>query len=408
MPKPGSIADKIKQADVSTTGFKKRKEPLWKGPESKDEELGGITFSMLSRFLGCRERFRIQYIEGLRPTKTFNHKIEYGQMWHTCEEALAKITEPSNKPYNPPSWCPAISGALKDYCQGLVHIYPTQAEQIDHWYRVCKVQFPEYVKFWAKNKDVKNRTQLMQEQVFHIPYTLPSGRVVWFRGKWDAVDLIGSGKDAGIYVQENKTKGTINEQQLLRQLTFDLQTMIYVIALVEDQKLDSMSSQLGAAEDSSNRCRSVPIAGVRYNVVRRPLSGGTGTIRQHKPSKSNPQGESKDEFYGRVAQYIIDEPQSYFMRWKVEVTQADIAKFRKECLDPILEQLCDWYEFITGDDRRRNKQIGREYNDVHYRHPYGLYNVLDEGGSSELDEYLTTGSTIGLTQVDELFSELKC
>lgn len=391
MPKPGSIADKIKQANVTPSGFKKRKEPLWKGPESKDEDFGGITFSMLSRFLGCRERFRIQYIEGLRPTKTFNHKIEYGQMWHTCEEDLAKTQGTLAS-----SWL----GALKDYCQRLVHTYPTQAEQIDHWYRVCKVQFPEYVKFWAKNKDVKERTPLMQEQVFHVPYILPSGRVVWLRGKWDAVDLIGSGKNAGVYVQENKTKGTINEQQLLRQLTFDLQTMIYLVAL-DYAKGDFVNPIV------PKPARMAPIAGVRYNVVRRPLSGGAGTIRQHKPSKSNPQGESKDEFYGRVAQYIIDEPQSYFMRWKVEITQADIAKFRKECLDPILEQLCDWYEFITGEDRRRNKQIGREYNDVHYRHPYGLWNVLDEGGSSELDEYLATGSTIGLTQVDELFSELK-
>ena len=42
-----------------------------------------------------------------------------------------------------------------------------------------------------------------------------------------------------------------------------------------------------------------------------------------------------------------------------------------------------------------------------WRHPFGSVNWLDEGGSSDLDEYLATGSTVGLRQVEELFPELK-
>ncbi len=36
-----------------------------------------------------------------------------------------------------------------------------------------------------------------------------------------------------------------------------------------------------------------------------------------------------------------------------------------------------------------------------------MTNYIDSGGSSELDEYLLTGSKAGLRQVTEMFTELK-
>ncbi len=373
--------------------FKKQTGPLWKGPEED-----GITFSMLSRFLVCRERFRLYALEGFKPADHFNHRIEYGQMWHTCEEALAGDR----------AWI----AELTRYTRTLLLKYPLQQEQVEHWYSVCTVQFPLYVDWWAKHPDVLDRAPLLQEEVFNIPYKLPSGRTVKLRGKFDSVDLIGKGKGAGVYLQENKTKGDINERQLQRQLTFDLQTMLYLVALNTDGEHKYIIDEQLKHDWS--------ILGVRYNVVRRPLSGGKGTIVQHKPSKKNPQGESKDEFYGRLAQYIKDEPQTYFMRWKCEVTAGDIAKFRSECLDPILEQLCDWYDWIRFVETEKiqlwdnDVQFGVCCKDdkthasaIHWRHPFGVYNVLDEGGSSDLDEYLATGSELGLQRVNKLFTELE-
>jgi hypothetical protein len=43
---------------------------------------------------------------------------------------------------------------------------------------------------------------------------------------------------------------------------------------------------------------------------------------------------------------------------------------------------------------------------LHYRHPFGSVNWLDEGGASDLDEYLATGSEAGLQRIDDLFPEL--
>lgn len=356
--------------------LKIKKEPVWKGPE-----IDGITQSLLSRFLVCRERFRILVIEGWKPAAKFEPKIHYGNMWHTCEEALA-----ANIMYTRP---------LQDYCKQLCREFPMEQNQIDKWYNVCLKQFPIYVDYWKKHPDVKNRTPIFQEQTFRVPYELPSGRTVILRGKWDSVDLIGKGKNAGIFLQENKTKSEVDEIKLGRQLTFDLQTMMYLIALQEYSTKPDNEFVAGQQ-----------IKGVRYNVVRRPLSGGKGSIRQHKPTKSNPQGESKSEYYERLQQYFIDSPQDYFSRWSVEITSGDIQRFKNEFFDPCLEHLCYWYDWITNHPNTPELFSHEHYRFLHYRLPYGIWNSVMERGTSDVEEYLLTGSTVGLQRVETLFPEL--
>ena len=348
--------------------------PVWKGPE-----VDGVTQSLLSRFLVCRERFRLLVVEGLRPVDSFNARLEFGQMWHVCEEALASSSD----------WRPALLA----YCKaGLATRYPMDREKIDHWYNICKALFPLYVDHWSKNPDVKERTPLFQEQVFDVPYALPSGRKVRLRGKWDSVDLIGSGKTAGIYLQENKTKSSIDANKLTRQLSFDLQTMIYSVALIEGQSLKSLG----------DRGR-LNFRGVRYNVIRRSA---------HKSVESMLKKIEDDRADGRIGEW--------FGRWKVEVSEADVLKFRRQCLDPILEQLCDWWEHCdycrkngygmfdpTWVRKGRNESEDRKFQAAHYRHPFGVYNVLDEGGSSDLDAYLESGSEVGLERTTRMFSELE-
>lgn len=384
----GEASEKLKGLKIKPKGPAK---PVWAGPESAEDN-GGITFSLLNRFISCRERFRLLVVEGLQGNRGFNHKIEYGSCWHVCEEALA-----ANLP-----WEPALALYARDLCRK----YPTSVEQVTHWWSVCKVQFPIYVDYWKKHKDVVERTPLLQEAKFNVPYALPSGRVVRLRGKWDSVDLIGKGKNQAIYLMENKTKGDIREQQLQRQLTFDLQTMIYLVALGNYQT-EKGQYRLGG----EGIPRGMPIKGVRYNVIRRPLSGGKGTITQKKGSK-NVRPESKAEFYARVASYIQAEPETYFMRWKIEVAPTDIDRFRRECLDPILEQLCNWWDWVEFKEDPFEPHIEsvsasmNYWEALHWRHPYGLYNVLDEGGSTDLDQYLDSGNEMGLERTQNLFPEL--
>lgn len=406
MPKINKLAAKLKGKKLPGT------EPLWKGP-CAEGPLGGITQSMIGNWLCDRERFRIKYVEGLRTMETFNHRLEYGQLWHTCEEALAKGVE----------W----PTALERYAQSLLVRYPTQQQEVEKWYMACRMQFPVYVQYWAKHPDVVNRTPLMQEEVFDVPYQLPSGKVVRLRGKFDSVDLIGKGKDAGVYLQENKTKGDADEQEIKRQLKWDLQTMMYLIALSSPQK----TWHSGAGRDVPGWKYGTPIKGVRYNVIRRPLSGGKGSIKQKEATTGSKcpkckgvkivgmgmncpkcdgvgrincqPAETAEEYWDRLQQYFLQEPEAFFMRWTSEVSPEEIKSFERRCLQPILEEICAWYKFVTtGDPFRTEANFG-----IHYMFPLGVTNMLLESGANEYDVYLETGSRAGLKRRDSLFQELQ-
>jgi ribosome-associated protein YbcJ (S4-like RNA binding protein) len=373
--------------------------PLWEGPESTSDN-GGITYSLLCRFLSCRERFRLYVVEGLRPFDTFNHRMEYGNLWHVCEEAYLKDTARGH----PNRW----ENALYEYVTKLCDKYSTAQEQVMHWAEVCKVQFPLYLEYWSKHPDTANRTPLLQEQAFNVPYNLPSGRTVRLRGKWDSVDLVKSGGKASILIQENKTKGDIDEIQTLRQLSsgFDLQTMLYVVALKgERSRLDDSTIKNRLTYRDGEWRVHYPIGGVRYNVIRRPLSGGKGSIIRHKPTKSNPKGESPESFYRRLKSVIMDEPERFFYRWNVAIHEHDIKRFQRECLDPILEQLLKWWDWAGSGSDVWGKDV--DGTDIHWRTPYGIYDALKEGGESDVDAYMANGSKVGMQKVTTLFPELQ-
>lgn len=432
----------------------KKQEPLWKGPEDAGP-LGGITQSMLNNFCSCRHRFFVKYVQGMQVTQGFSRVMEYGQMWHCCEENFA-----ANKDWQEP---------LTKYCQGLCQKYPLAQDEIAKWYNICMVQFPLYVEWWSKHKDVQQRTPLMQEEVFHIPYKLPSGRVVYLRGKFDSVDLIGKGKNAGIYLKENKSKSDIDESRMQRQLKMDLQTMLYLVALQEDP-------EQGSALDRANHLNphKPQIRGVNYNVVRRPLSGGRGSITQGKGSDgsvcSGCDGKGERTMYAGTKREVFEKPCSkcsgkgrtgfkppetdeefgerlrdiiesavgqewgmpdgqhyFFMRWKVEISQTDIERFKTRFLNPCLESLCDWYKSIGHDysnpwvttiDRLVDPSIlydGRSSsspeppipNPLHQMLPFGIYSPLVENGFTDVDEYLIEGNDVGLHRATTLFTELQ-
>lgn len=385
-PKPSSLTTSLRK---EAGRAKKSREPLWKGPE-----VDGVTQSLLGKFLVCRERFRLYVIEGLRPADEFNQSIEYGSMWHECEEHYDRKSD----------W----EMALKVYAKKLCKRYPLAQEKILHWYEICKIQFPIYVRWWKEHGSKKKTVSLLWEYTFKVPYELPSGRIVLLRGKMDGVELVGSGRNARVWLKEHKTKGDINEELMHRQMTFDLQTMFYLVALdnyVHTMRPEDADVSQGGFIDIGDRLDIHGLVeGVIYNVVRRPLAGGKGSIRQHKPTKTNPTGESSEHFYGRVAAIIEEDPQRFFMRWDVTVSQADLEKFKREFLNPVLEQLCDWWEWIKMDPL--DPWTGGK-NNIHWREPYGIYNPMALGRASELDAFLATGDSVGLERTETLFGELE-
>jgi len=338
-----------------------KQEPLWEGPQSKGKN-GGITQSMLARYLVCKERFRLYAIEGLRPNHGFNSRLVYGDLWHLTTEAHCRGDDWK-------LW-------LTRKCEKLKEEYRFNQEEIQRWYRSISIQFPTFLAYC----NLKQQDFISQEETFRVNYVLPDGRQVYLRGKFDGITKDKNGK---VWLQEYKTKSQIDKNAITDQLKFDLQTMLYLTAL---------------------HCHSNPeynyAKGVDYYVVKRPFSGGKGSIRQHKPTKKNPMGETVDEFYQRLkTDYIEKDPQDWFAAWSFYVTTKDVQDFCDTFLDPCLMELCDWYDLQT---KKRSVKSGA----YHYRTPY-IYNALKDGNPTEYDSYLQTGNELGLTRTDTLFTELE-
>lgn len=339
--------------------------PLWTGPGGTGRN-GGLTFSLLTKFLDCRWKFRVRVYEGLKTSDKFLHRLEFGNMWHACKEGG------------------------KDWRQYLQRVidqlsldYPMERGTITHWQEVVLKLYPEYLKYTA-TMGMSPRKSLCREQVFDILYRLPSGRIVRLRGKFDEVSL----EDHVLGMDEHKTKGEVDVDAVERQLLRDLQTMMYWVALEQNTGIESIEKakkQLGSSYGRS----------ISYNVIRRPLSGGKGTIVRHKATKNKAE-ETLSDYYNRLAVYFQESPQDYFHSWEVGVTPMDIKRFQVETFDPILEQVCMWWDVIS---------TGVTNNPIHWRKPRGVYGEDDSWDA--VDQYLETGSTIGLRKVTNLFPELQ-
>jgi len=364
-------------------------EPLWKGPYED-----GITQSMLGSFLNCRERFRVSYVLGLQKPEQFNKAIEYGNMWHVCKEYYDE-TEDLDYTFQ----------ALKDYARELGMTYPLQVDEVAKWYRVCMMQFEIYLKYLKETTSDLGCTIVpiedAQEIVFKEPYELPDGRVVLLRGKIDSAKWIEFDKKQpggfreGIALGEEKSKSDnqFDPTKITTHLDFDKQVMMYLIAL------DLIRSEEGSwGEGWWNDSE---LYGVYYNVAKRPLSGGKGTIRQRKATKNKPE-ETLDEYYERLRGIIEENRDEYFAEWLVRVTPKDIERFKAMYLNPILTQVCDWWDWVSADP----SNPFREGNSIHWIHPFGCYNPVNEGQTLDTDHYIKTGDTTGLVRAESVFREL--
>lgn len=384
-----------------------KKTPFWKGPD-----VDGITQSLLGRFLECRERFRLKVVEGLIEDEGFSRPLEFGNLWHAAEEARLGGHD----------WLQAV----QKYRRKLDLRYPNDAAEVMKWYKVCAVTFPIYLEYWSKHKDESKAKPILEEVSFAVPYTLPSGRSVLLRGKWDALRLLDlpKSKKQGIYIKEHKTKGEIDEEGILKTLGFNFQTMMYQIALREccTKEIPPFPDFNEKVDKTVNKrfwdaILKYPPAGVLYNVVRRPLADRYA-IKQRKT-------ESIDQFYQRLGEDIREDSftkgkpkqkSNYFMRWKVEITDEDIEEFKLKTFHPILESLWDWWEWIRVDPfnpwRKRSPEIlgtcgdSRQPTTPHFQAPWGVHNSLAGGFRGSYFELLTSGRDYGLIKSETLFPEL--
>ena len=318
----------------------------------------GITQSLLTDWLLCRERFRIKAFLGLIEDQGFDAKIEFGSMCHAGMEQIAKNGFHINRTAN----------AIRDYSQRLMKRWPSDLDDIKFWMYAAIAVVRLHYKYWQTQDSRFNWVDV--EMKFRHDYTLPSGRTLPLRGMMDGVV---ERKD-GLWLLEHKCRGMIDETAIQDTMTKNFQITFYSQILRElfpDKK----------------------VAGVIYDVIRRPY----GTIRQTK-------SESREQYGQRGIQRIEADPQDHFYRWEVQLTEEDLDEARNTIFHPILEQFMDWYEWVSVD---WGTSPFREGNTIHYMRPFGMFDAHDWGNRGSYFDLMTTGQTVALTPVKTLFPELE-
>jgi hypothetical protein len=316
----------------------------------------GISYSLLCKFRNCRERFRIATVEGLRPSER-KEAMEFGTIFHKALEYTAQGKTTSQ----------VITQLLKFYQSSSME--PMLVKQ------AC-ILVPHYNRYYANEK----HQYVAQEEVFDIPYkSTTTGKIIRLRGRRDEMFK----RKGALWLQENKTKTNIDENKILATLPFDLQTMLYVYSMTQDYKGQK-------------------IGGVLYNVIRRP-------------GQKQRQNESDNEFLQRINDEVAkdvdtslanNEMSHYFKRYEVELTQSDINNFYHRTLVPMIESVVVWWESIKSNPFNPWVDEQGKPNPHHFQNPFGIFDPMTIGVGDYFD-YVTSGSKLGLDQIETCFPELQ-
>jgi len=285
---------------------KPRIDPLWTIED-------GVTYSLLSQFLNCRNRFHINKVQGWT-AKRISLPLEFGNVFHLMAEAQDRGIPDEQ-----------LMKIATNYVGRKIEEQSLDTETIKElsmMAAVATVTFEQYVAYWQQNPcfQINNKWYyekdfqwIGKEENFDVDYLLPNGRKVRLRGKQDGKFQIAKGQK-GNWLFETKTKGNIDADGITAGLHKDMQTGLYLTAMALQQH--------GTLPE-----------GVLYNVIRRT---------QLKPRVA----DTPKMFAERVETDIMKRPEFYFMRWTRSIDAGELRDFRDRQLNPTLYQIVRWWDSI--------------------------------------------------------------
>lgn len=365
---------KNQEERLSSLANKKNKlrKPVW------DFDRDGITYSLLSRFMVCPERFRLATVEGWSETG-ISAGLEFGSAFHHCLENQDKDPSTVVSKYTTERLAKGkFFGAQRDEFEVLMAMVVGMV----HAYRV---------KWRGEDFD---RTPVLREAVWDIKYPLPipggitfssgdesvsrslaapyyngewSVRTIRLRGRFD--EVFRSNKSGKLWLLETKTKTDIDHDGISRTLSQDLQTMLYVTA-IEHQFQEE-------------------VEGVVYNVIRRPslkFTDKDGTL---------------PNFQERIRTTALEQSDKYFYRWNHTFMDGEVRQWQERTLNPLLTQVALWWDSIRADP------FDPWGSPLHYQRPFGCYDALASGRRGDFFELLTGGNVGKLRRRETAFPELE-
>lgn len=313
----------------------------------------GISFSMLSKFLNCRERFRLYSVEGMREEGSAKENMDFGTYFHELIELHAQ--HPTLSP----------SGVIRKAVKGTLLKPDTKA--------TADTLFKKYCWWYSESR----YEYFSQEDEFRVPYTLPNGRIVHLVGKTDEIPWSPEQPNT-LWIQENKTKEKVNVHKIESGVPYDLQTMMYAICV-------ELKYQM-------------PVTGIVYNVIRKPT---------HRPKKDpkTKKMETQAQFQKRLGEEIENNPKHFFMRWEMLLTKKHMDRFKRNVFDPHLMQLVEWWDSIKHDPFSPWVRQDGTPNVHHWERPFGVYEPMTNGLGPFFD-LITRNRRLGVTKGNEPFREL--
>jgi ATP-dependent helicase/DNAse subunit B len=298
-PKP-----KVEAPTVSTS-----KSPYEKGMWNLYRD--GLTQSMLNVFLSCPEKMRLSYCQGLESTKAATSAMEFGNLVHDLLDMVySGFRDTANQQDFVENLQPHLTLAINDYHDEkseelLAEGSDTMALELNT--ALADLVLPTYFQTWKE--DWATFEWVALEEVFDEVLTVEyNGQMhsIRIRGKFDGIVRI-NGK---LWLFETKTKGRIEEDNIVDKLSLDLQVFLYFWAMKQ-------------------RYGEYP-AGVIYNIIR-------------KPQQRRKSDEDIKAFASRVGIEVRKDPSHYFVRINGTVTKSELNEWEQE-FHQIIRQVIQWFE----------------------------------------------------------------
>jgi hypothetical protein len=326
----------------------------------------GITQSMLQKFICDRDRFHKSTVLRYRET-TRKEAMNYGSIFHKLIEAAAKLPHFSQD----------------QLIAKTVDFFRNQSKD-DIGEILCQtavVQYMHYRRWAAERPSIKYiDAEPVFKEMYELPplaynpcngisISIPPGIVFPLRGRIDGViDVAGS-----MWIEENKTKGNVNKQQLAQTICSNIQVMFYAVC-----------SQLKYGR---------PCYGVVYNVIR-------------KPALRRGIKESRFDYIQRIDMDIESRPDEYFTRLTVEFTPEQILRWVREELNPLLYHVYLWWKSIEQNPINPWVDLDGNVNPFHGRKSFGIYDAMTLS-KGDFYELIVNNRMTNIELSENLFPELE-
>ncbi len=315
--------------------IQKPDKPKWSGPYT-----GGITQSILNKFLVCPKRFYLYYVCGLKERKPLDVNLIWGDVLHKGLEHILR-GEPFDVannamqeylifkyPYAPSSY----SGTTKE----MLKCYPSQ-KTIDEWGGIeTEVELDETVTLPGYRLFIRDN---------YYDYCPP--RVVRMRGKVDMLNR--SIRKFG----DHKCKGKLYALETREELCQDMQMNIY-------------AKLLGDLENWQYDLIQVPEAAYRV-----PDKYGTETAAVYADRIFY---KYKNTAYGFP---IYDHLPQHLMQIPHYQSVSDIDTFWNHTVYPAMWRLCHFWDYVTHPDFDPNDP--RCHNPDFYQMPVRFFDASRTG-----------------------------